>query len=131
MASLPGGVYLSKNKMKEKLFEVLKNPSNKLICVDMDGTLCKGEYWHTGKEEAPEPVLEMIKIVNDLYIKGAHIIIWTARTPDAYYATMKWLINNGVKFHGISMQRKCGADLYIDDRALNVNDTLDFFNAVI
>lgn len=117
--------------MKNKLIEILKNPDNKLICVDMDGTLCKGEYWHTGDEGEPEPVLEMIKIVNNLYIKGAHIIIWTARTPDAYYATQKWLIKNEVKYHGISMQRKCGADLYIDDKALHVEDVIDFSKVVV
>lgn len=112
--------------MKTKLFDILENPKDKLICVDMDGTLCKGEYWHTGDEDEPEPVREMIDIVNKLYLNGAHIIIWTARTPDSYYATQKWLIKHEVKHHGVSMQRKPGASLYIDDKALHVNDVLDF-----
>lgn len=115
------------NNVKDNLLNILKNPANKLICVDMDNTLCRGEYWHTGDEKEPEPIQEMIEIVEKLYKAGAHIIIWTARTPDAFYATMKWLIKHEVRFHGISMQRKCGADLYIDDRALNVNDVTNYF----
>lgn len=111
--------------MKEKAFDTLNNPKGKLICVDMDGTLCEGEYWHVGGEQEPVPKQKMIDIVNSLYVKGAHIIIWTARTPDAFYATQKWLIKHEVKFHGISMQRKCGSDLYIDDKCLNVDDVLE------
>ncbi|RTL06188.1 hypothetical protein EKK58_06110 [Candidatus Dependentiae bacterium] len=110
--------------MKEKAFDTLNNPKGKLICVDMDGTLCEGEYWHVGGEADPLPNQEMIDIVNDLYIRGGHIIIWTARTPDAYAFTQNWAIKHGVKHHGISMQRKSGADLYIDDKCLNVDDVI-------
>ena len=66
--------------MKE-LFEILKNPNDKLIAVDLDGTLCEGEFW--GKEDV-EPIKERIDYFNSLYMKGAHIIIYTARQP-------KWL----------------------------------------
>ena len=30
--------------MKEKLKVILNNPANKLIAIDLDGTLCKGEF---------------------------------------------------------------------------------------
>ncbi len=33
------------NKMKQKLQEILKNPAGKLLAIDMDGTICKGEFW--------------------------------------------------------------------------------------
>jgi hypothetical protein len=36
--------------------------------------------------------------------------------------TLAWLIKYGVLFHGISMRVKPGADLYIDDKALNIDD---------
>jgi uncharacterized HAD superfamily protein len=111
----------------QKLWDIVKDPANKLICVDMDGTLCEGEYWHTGDEKEPAPKEDMIKIVNSLYIKGAHIIIWTARTLEAFSTTHKWLVKHDVKFHGISMQRKCGADLYIDDKCINVQDILNVY----
>lgn len=31
--------------MKDKLIEIIKNPANKLICVDIDGTLCTWKFW--------------------------------------------------------------------------------------
>ena len=107
--------------MKEKLLEVLKNPNDKLIAVDLDGTLCEGEFWN---DEKPEPKKEMIEFIWKLYRKGAHIIIFTARHPRHFIKTFAWLIENEVPFHGITMQQKIGADLYIDDKALNIDDIL-------
>lgn len=104
--------------MKEKLLEILKNPSNKMIAVDLDGTLCEGKFW----EEEPKPIQHRIDTINELYKKGAHIVIYTARFPKDFEATNLWLLKYGVLFHGISMRVKIGADVYIDDRALNVDD---------
>lgn len=105
--------------MKEKLLKVLENPNNQLIAVDLDGTLCEGEFWGEGD---PRPLVERINYINELYKKGAHIIIYTARDPQYFEQTNSWLITHGVRFHGISMMRKPGADLYIDDKTLNVED---------
>jgi len=110
--------------MKDKLYEVLKNPANKLIAVDLDGTLSTGEFWGVGGEPEPEPIQKMIDYINKLYLKGAHIIIYTARNQDMYRLTQAWLIKHSVRFHGIAMQHKLGADLYIEDKALNVEDIL-------
>ena len=109
--------------MKNKLFEILKNPKGKLIAVDLDGTLSYGDCWN--KDDEPEPIKERIEFVNNLYRNGGHIVIYTARFPDMYQMTFAWLIKHGVLFHGIAMGKKCGADLYIDDRALNVNDVFN------
>jgi len=105
---------------KEKLLEILKNPNDKLICVDLDGTLSIGECW--SKTDEPKPIQEMIDFVNSLYNKGSHIIIYTARFPDMYQMTLAWLVKHGVLFHGISMRVKPGADIYIDDKAINIDD---------
>lgn len=105
--------------MKDKLKEILNNPANKLIAVDLDGTLCKGEFWG---ECEPEPIQERIDYINGLYKKGAHIIIYTARLPEYFEATRLWLIKYKVYYHGIAMRDKIGADVYIDDRALNIED---------
>lgn len=99
--------------------EILEKPNDKLICVDMDGTLCEGEFWHIGNE--PTPIQKNIDFVNHLYQKGAHIIIWSARAPVFYPETHGWLISHQVKFHGI-MMNKGGADLYIDDKCINIKD---------
>lgn len=105
--------------MKEKLLDILKNPANKLIAVDIDNTLCKGEFWGDGE---PEPIEQMIDYVRDMYIKGAHIVIYTARDPRYFVKTNAWLVKHSVPFHGITMQKKIGADVYIDDKALNIED---------
>ena len=105
----------------KSLLEILKNPANKLIAVDLDGTLCEGEFWG---EEDPKPMIQRIDYVNNLYRKGAHIIIYTARDPSFFEATNLWLIKHKVRYHGIAMMKKIGADLYIDDKALNA-DVLD------
>jgi hypothetical protein len=105
--------------MKIDLTEILKNPKDKLIAVDLDDTLCQGQFW--GKED-PKPKQEMIDKVWDWYKKGAHIIIYTGRQPKYLPQTQSWLVKHEVPFHGIAMQVKIGADVYIDDRALNIED---------
>ena len=105
--------------MKTDLQKMLEMPNDKLIAVDLDGVLCRGEFWGEGE---PEPIPEMIERVREWYIKGAHIVIYTARQPAHYAATHAWLIKHGVYFHGIAMLMKPGADVYIDDKALHLED---------
>jgi hypothetical protein len=108
--------------MKQKLLDILKNPANKLIAVDLDWTLCEWEF--RKDEDIVTPLLERIEFVNDLYKKWWHIIIWTARFPKWYQQTQKWLQNNWVLYHWIVMREKIGADLYIDDKSLNIVDII-------
>jgi len=98
--------------------EVLENPKGKLIAVDLDGTLCEGEWWGR-MDQKPIPIQKMIDYVNDLYMKGGHIIIYTARSSALCRDTMAWLDKHGVCYHGIMMQKKPGADVYIDDKSIN------------
>lgn len=104
---------------KTKLLEVLANPAGKVIAVDLDGTICEGEFWGEGE---PVPKQAMIDTMMEWYKKRAVIIIYTARQPKYYAATHGWLVKHHVPFHGIVMQMKPGADVYIDDKALNVED---------
>lgn len=93
----------------------------KLIAIDFDGTLGIGEGW--GDEEL-QPNHKMISLVKELYYKQAHIIIYTARLPEMYPMIFAWLIKYKVPFHGIAMMMKCGADIYIDDKAINVTELI-------
>lgn len=102
----------------ENLLQTLANPKRKVIAVDLDGTLCEGEYWGEG---IPEPKREIIKQIDDLYMAGAIIIIYTARRPEYARETYAWLDLYGVLYHGVMMQKKPGADVYIDDKSLNVD----------
>ena len=93
-----------------------------LIAVDIDDTLAKGQYW--GKEEL-EPIQEMIDLVNDLYIRGHHIIIHTARKEWWRTATEKWLQDNKIHYHALVMN-KLPADYYIDDKAITPKEIKEF-----
>jgi len=110
---------MTSNLTKLGLIDMLKNPNDKLIAIDLDGTLCVGEFWG---EKEPEPIREAIDRVWQWYKRGAHIVIYTARQAKMYPETHAWLLKHGVPFHGICMQMKPGADLYIDDKALHVED---------
>lgn len=105
--------------MKQKLLDILKNPANKLIAVDLDWTLCE---WEFRGEWEPKPIKERIDYINSLYKKWWHIVIYTARSPEFFALTYAWLIKNWVKFHGIAMQQKPWADVYICDKSLNIDD---------
>ena len=107
--------------MKDDILNVLKDPRDKLIAVDMDGVLCSGRFW---TDEECSPIQSGIDLVWKLFIGGAHIIIHTARQPQYYAKTLAWLIAHNVPFHGIAMFVKPGADAYIDDRSLNIDDAL-------
>ena len=105
--------------MKQELLDILKNPRGKLLAIDMDGTICEGEFW--GGED-PKPKQDFIDKMWKWYKGGAHIIIYTARQPIYYPETHAWLIKYKVPFHGITMLMKPGASCYLDDRALNIED---------
>ena len=106
----------------KKLQEILKNPNDKLIAVDLDGTLCEGEFWGEGE---PKPKQEVIDLVWKIYKKGAHIIIYTARQPKYYATTLAWLIKHEVPFHGVAMFYKPGADCYIDDKGVHLEQFME------
>ena len=108
--------------MKEKLLGILAKPKGKLIAIDIDGCVCHGEWWGRKGEKEPVPDMEFIEYVNWLYNKGAHIVFYTSRNPKLYAETAAWLDKYGVMYHGIMMKRKPGASVYIDDKALNIDD---------
>jgi len=91
----------------------------KLYAIDMDGTLTNGErYWNGEKITSNQ---KMIDWVNKKYKEGHIIIIYTARPYEEIRKTIAWLIENKVMYHGINMD-KMGADYYIDDKVINVED---------
>lgn len=87
------------------------------IAVDVDGVLANGEdrYWK-GMCEANE---DIVTTVNQLYKDGHTIIIWTARPWDNARQLKAFLTLNGVRHHGIMME-KGSADVYLDDKARHI-----------
>ncbi len=97
----------------------VEQEKNRVIAVDLDGTLTNGElFWET----IPTPNKAIVAQVRELYQQGNIIIIWTARAWETAPETVGWLIMNRIPFHGL-LCAKGGADLYIDDKAIN---TIDF-----
>jgi len=99
-------------------------------CFDIDGTLCETpsdpdghnvRYWDS------QPYPFMIEQVNRLYDEGHKIIMMTARGrgsgKDWTQLTREQLDRWGYKYHEIEpMFHKPSADLFIDDKGINVED---------
>ena len=99
-------------------------------CFDLDGTICNTpcnpdghgqRYWDS------TPIPFMVETVNRLYDEGNHIIIMTARGrgsgKDWTELTTNSLKEWGVKYHELEpMFHKPTADLFIDDKGINVED---------
>ena len=101
---------------------ILDNPNDLLIAVDMDWTLCEGEARTAEEAKNCKPKQDVIDYVNWLYLNWAHIVIFTARDQLFYTLTQNWLEEHWVMFHWINMKRKPWADVYIDDKCINIKD---------
>jgi hypothetical protein len=93
-----------------------------VYCFDIDGTLCtntEGEY-----SEA-EPFPEMIAHVNSLFREGHRILLYTARGAttgiDWRSVTVRQMEEWKVSYHELFMGKPT-ADVYIDDKAVNLID---------
>jgi carbamoyl-phosphate synthase large subunit len=96
-------------------------------CFDFDGTLCtntEGDY------ENAKPLYERIKRVNELFLQGHKIIIFTARGTvtkiDWRKLTEQQASSWGIKYHELLLG-KPAANFYIDDKGIN---DLTFFNTI-
>ena len=95
------------------------------ICFDLDGTICSDTY---GDYKNALPYCDVVSEISSLYSEGHTIKIYTARGSrsgiswnDLPVAQLKeW----GVMYHTLIMG-KPSADVYIDDKALNVLDWRD------
>ena len=91
-------------------------------CFDLDGTLCS----HEEDYAQAKPFEKRIDIVNNLYRDGHIIVIDTARGSttgiDWFDITESQLKRWGVSYHTLRVGSKIGADVYIDDKAINDKD---------
>ena len=100
------------------------------IFVDIDDTICKssGDLDYSKSK----PVKEWIDKVNELYAKGHHITMWTARgtmTGKPWEViTRRQLFDWGVHHHELIMG-KPAFDLFIDDKVLRADEG-DWINKV-
>lgn len=110
----------------------MNKPKYEFVAVDFDGTLCEKAFPDIG-----EPKTAVVEYVKSLAADGSKIILWTCRENGA-----RKLLDEAVTFcaeQGISLfavnenpenpfaedgetGRKVYANLYIDDKAVNVKD---------
>lgn len=92
-------------------------------CFDIDGTICTNT---NGKYTTAKPFPDMLARVNRLYDLGHKIIFMTARGSvskvDYTDFTKQQLKDWGFRYHELIMNQKPHADLFIDDRGVNVKE---------
>jgi hypothetical protein len=91
------------------------NPRKKVIAVDIDGTITVETEGHDYPNRTPRP--ERIAMINKAYDAGNVIIYYSARWGEDKAATVKWLEDNGAKYHGLVLE-KLFYDMLLDDKAV-------------
>jgi hypothetical protein len=91
-------------------------------CFDIDGTLCTNTE---GRYESARPFEDAVRSVNALFDAGHTILLYTARGSttgiDWRETTARQLAEWGAKYHALHFGKPT-ADIYIDDKAININD---------
>ena len=95
-----------------------------IYCFDIDGTICTlredSDYYNA------EPYVEIINKINNLYDEGHVIKMMTARGSvsgkDWTSETQQQLQSWGLRYHELIMNKKPHADIFIDDKAMHIND---------
>lgn len=91
-------------------------------CFDIDGTICTNTE---GAYEQATPLAEVIARINALYDDGHRVILMTARGSttgiDWRGVTERQLEGWGVRYHALWLGKPT-ADVYIDDKAVNIRD---------
>tara|TARA_R110002020_G_scaffold279009_1_gene494405 strand:+ start:80 stop:385 length:306 start_codon:yes stop_codon:yes gene_type:complete len=95
---------------------------NKIYVFDIDGTICTNT---NGDYEKALPFQEIVDKINELYKSGNTIKMMTARGSttgiDWTDLTARQLELWGVKYHELIMNKKPHADVFVDDKAINVS----------
>lgn len=94
--------------------ESLAELKNKVVAIDIDGTICTEERTFERPLAKPLPgaleALQMIKANNNV------IILWTGRGWEQYRVTKQWLDDHDFPYDQIIMGKPI-VNVFIDDRA--------------
>ena len=100
-----------------------------IIAVDFDGTLCENEYPDIGR-----PIQPVINWLTESKKRGHKIILWTCRCGWKLDRAVEWCREHGLEFDKVNENldeviqqhggdtRKIYADMYVDDKAYNIED---------
>lgn len=101
------------------------------IAVDFDGTIVEHKFPEIGTIKG-----NVVDRIREWYEQGHTICIWTCRTEKYAEEAQQFLYDNNIPYHFFNENPNCSfddncrkilANIYLDDRALNVDD-LDSFN---
>ena len=97
-----------------------------IIAIDFDGTLCEDKWPSIGP-----PKWGILRWILKKQKAGNKIVLWTCREGESLSEAVEWCAQWGLVFDAVndnlpeeqekwqSNPRKIGADVYIDDKALN------------
>ena len=92
----------------------------KTYCFDIDGTICSTNCEY----KDAEPFISVITYINKLYESGNEIIMFTSRGTKSginwYDFTKNQIDTWDLQYHKLIMD-KPQADVFIDDRAINID----------
>ena len=100
-----------------------------IIAVDFDGTLCEACYPEIGAANR-----KLIHALIQRQRKGDRLILWTCREEKPLKDAVEWCKLQGLTFDAVNENleeikhiyqhnsRKITADIYVDDRAITVNN---------
>lgn len=103
------------------------NDLPKIVAIDFDGTLVEDKFPEIG-----EPNMGMFSLVKALQAQGVRVILWTSRDGKNLIDAVSYCHQKGIVFDAINTNipevialynndtRKVFADLYIDDKAIPV-----------
>ena len=118
---------IMRGKLGESTRGNLSNGLYQIIAVDFDGTLCNSNYPALG-----EPNMKLIEWLKRKRQKGCKIILWTCRHGDTLKQAVEFCRKYGLMFDAVNENlpsliekygetRKIAADVYIDDKNLNMS----------
>lgn len=90
-----------------------------VVAVDIDGLLCRGNYWGKGD---PKVIRRARTYLKEIFPR-AFIVINTARRYSFAKETLLWLDRNNIPYHAIHFE-KVPAEFYIDDRNITFENLL-------
>jgi uncharacterized HAD superfamily protein len=92
----------------------LRNLCNKVLAIDIDGTICTEE--RTFERSLAKPIPGAVDAIRLLKANNNTIIFWTARGWEQYKITKQWLDAHGFVYDQLIMGKPI-VDHIIDDRA--------------
>lgn len=105
-----------------------------VFAIDFDGTLVENKYPEIGPIKQ-----DVVNKLKELQSQGHAFILWTCREGKFLIEALEILEKNDLHFDAINANpqyriemfngsdcRKIGADYYIDDKALSIDDFINF-----